>query len=285
MRTAENTACGVRAPHKARLISIIVPQESQTTFTRTMASSLIGKAVSTAGQLAARGLLERVLTFTLNQLLVRFVDPEVFGLASIRFELILSTVLFLSREGLRLAMIRLPQLDLMPKPGEGRAAKDGRQRFINTCWLSAPVGVLFSLGAGLVLWWTTAAGADGGAGKAVGAGADGGASDTARVLAAGMLYCLAAAIESLGEPLYIASLINLRTELRVKAEGTAVIARTVATFLLVVFGGLGVVSFGLAQVVYSLVLVGIYVRAYAQAPEPFPWPSVRPAALESGVLR
>jgi oligosaccharide translocation protein RFT1 len=250
-----------------------------------MASSLIGKAVSTAGQLAARGLLERVLTFTLNQLLVRFVDPEVFGLASIRFELILSTVLFLSREGLRLAMIRLPQLDLMPKPGEGRAAKDGRQRFINTCWLSAPVGVLFSLGAGLVLWWTTAAGADGGAGKAVGAGADGGASDTARVLAAGMLYCLAAAIESLGEPLYIASLINLRTELRVKAEGTAVIARTVATFLLVVFGGLGVVSFGLAQVVYSLVLVGIYVRAYAQAPEPFPWPSVRPAALESGVLR
>ena len=131
-------------------------------FTRTMASSLIGKAVSTAGQLAARGLLERVLTFTLNQLLVRFVDPEVFGLASIRFELILSTVLFLSREGLRLAMIRLPQLDLMPKPGEGRAAKDGRQRFINTCWLSAPVGVLFSLGAGLALWWTTAAGADGG---------------------------------------------------------------------------------------------------------------------------
>ena len=85
-------------------------------------------------------------------------------------ELILSTVLFLSREGLRLAMIRLPQLDLMPKPGEGRAAKDGRQRFVNTCWLSAPVGVLFSLGAGLVLWWTTAAGADGGAGGAVGAG-------------------------------------------------------------------------------------------------------------------
>jgi oligosaccharide translocation protein RFT1 len=49
---------------------------------------------------------QRLITFVLNQLMISFTSPEIFGLAAISFELLLSTLLFLSREGIRLACLR-----------------------------------------------------------------------------------------------------------------------------------------------------------------------------------
>ncbi|PVF94844.1 Rft-1-domain-containing protein [Serendipita vermifera] len=61
-----------------------------------------------ASSLVLLQILTRVVTFLLNQALVRLSTPQVFGTASIQFELLLSTILFISREGVRLALLRSP---------------------------------------------------------------------------------------------------------------------------------------------------------------------------------
>ncbi|RKP13377.1 Rft protein-domain-containing protein [Piptocephalis cylindrospora] len=64
--------------------------------------------------------LSKLLTFTLNQVLYRLTSPTILGLAYVRFDLLLTTLLFLSREGLRCACLRQPLLPLPPRTREER---------------------------------------------------------------------------------------------------------------------------------------------------------------------
>ncbi|WFD21680.1 Oligosaccharide translocation protein rft1 [Malassezia equina] len=64
-----------------------------------------------AGGSSARALLllqigVRLLTFVLNQLLIRTVNPAVFGAANVQLELVLSVVVSLARDGVRAAILR-----------------------------------------------------------------------------------------------------------------------------------------------------------------------------------
>jgi len=43
--------------------------------------------------------IQKVITFTFNNLIVRQTNPQIFGVAAVQLELLLSTMLFLSREG------------------------------------------------------------------------------------------------------------------------------------------------------------------------------------------
>ncbi|EEB89255.1 hypothetical protein MPER_12671, partial [Moniliophthora perniciosa FA553] len=53
-------------------------------------------------------LTSRILTFTLNQALFRLASPETYGVAAIQLEsLMLGTILFLSREGVRGVLLRV----------------------------------------------------------------------------------------------------------------------------------------------------------------------------------
>ena len=71
-------------------------------------SSLLSATLASGSSLVLLQLFSRVVTFVLNQALVRIVSPQVFGTTSIQFELLLSTILFLSREGVRNALLRAP---------------------------------------------------------------------------------------------------------------------------------------------------------------------------------
>ncbi len=48
----------------------------------------------------------RLLTFALNALVARKVGPVLFGVAMVNFYLAYTTILFVAREGLRLACLR-----------------------------------------------------------------------------------------------------------------------------------------------------------------------------------
>ncbi|EPX71582.1 Man5GlcNac2-PP-Dol translocation protein Rft1 [Schizosaccharomyces octosporus yFS286] len=52
--------------------------------------------------------ISRGLTFVLNQLTIRFTSPRAYAYSSIHFEILRSTILFISRESVRLAMQRMP---------------------------------------------------------------------------------------------------------------------------------------------------------------------------------
>lgn len=58
---------------------------------------VVGAAVRGGTGLMLVMVLQRGLNFVLNQLLLRHVDPAVFGIASIPLDLLLNTALFLSR--------------------------------------------------------------------------------------------------------------------------------------------------------------------------------------------
>jgi oligosaccharide translocation protein RFT1 len=64
--------------------------------------------------------LQRIITFAMNQLILHYTTPDVFGFAAVSLELLLSTLLFLSREGIRLACLR-----------EKITTSTGRQAIVN----------------------------------------------------------------------------------------------------------------------------------------------------------
>ena len=84
---------------------------------QTSESSLENAALQSASSLMKLQLLSRMVTFILNQSLVRLASPAVFGTVSIQLELLLNTILFLSREGFRNALLRA-DVDNREKGGE-----------------------------------------------------------------------------------------------------------------------------------------------------------------------
>jgi hypothetical protein len=80
-------------------------------------------------------------------LLLRRVDPAVLGHALLRCDLLLSTTLFLAREGLRLSLVR-------QAPGGDASLRDrrARQALVNLAWLAAPFGVALSLLVAVLDW-------------------------------------------------------------------------------------------------------------------------------------
>lgn len=63
-------------------------------------------AIKSASSLIGLQFLSRLITFVVNQALVRLATPSVYGTVSIQLELLLNTILFLSREGFRNALLR-----------------------------------------------------------------------------------------------------------------------------------------------------------------------------------
>lgn len=78
---------------------------------------LLTQSLSSVRSLIGLQLVSRLVTFVLNQGLVRLASPQAYGTVAVQFELIVSTVLFLSREGVRNSLLRLwPQQTDVHKP-------------------------------------------------------------------------------------------------------------------------------------------------------------------------
>ena len=98
--------------------------------------------MSAGASAAARGakwillfnIFQKLLTFSMNQLTVRYSTPEVFGIAAVQLELLLSTLLFLSREGIRLALLRKVIND-----------KIDLQQFVNISWIPTALVMIFTM--------------------------------------------------------------------------------------------------------------------------------------------
>ncbi|KAI8991366.1 Rft protein-domain-containing protein [Mycotypha africana] len=72
----------------------------------TAEEGLLAATAKGASYLILLQFLSRMLTFSLNQLVLRYVSKATFGMASVNLELLASTILFISREGFRSALVR-----------------------------------------------------------------------------------------------------------------------------------------------------------------------------------
>ncbi|KAG8742087.1 Oligosaccharide translocation protein rft1 [Ceratobasidium sp. 414] len=197
-------------------------------------------SVNSAYSLIALQILSRLATFTLNQILLRLASPKVFGTAAIQLDLLLSTVLFISREGVRNALFRVPR-DSLASPS-----------VVNVSTLPA------LLGAPLAFFIT--------------AGYRAIASEATRAQPhfdlAVSIYAAAAIIDLLSEPLHNRAQGQMRFDLRVKAEGTAIISRSVFTVVALYAAGeqWSLVAFAAGQLAYALTVLGSYIRSFLGEP-------------------
>lgn len=231
----------------------------------------------------------RALTFVLNQLLVRLVSPSIFGLANIQLELLLSTILFLSRDGIRTILIRNDAASTPASASKDAVTnrtgpKRGTTNSVhNIALLPIPIGFLFTVVASSVyaLYISPAA-----------------MRDIPTFYTSIGLYAVGALSELAYEPLLIRAVRLDQPTLRVKAEGAAVFMKvlsTIATILalplwssapssvrsiiedekavaLLAFG-IGQASFGLTMLAVHLAhfvarySVGATLQLYAPLPE------------------
>ncbi|KIY44731.1 Rft-1-domain-containing protein, partial [Fistulina hepatica ATCC 64428] len=184
-------------------------------------------------------LVSRALTFTLNSALLRLASARAYGTAAIQFEFLLSTILFLSREGVRNALLR----SKTPHAASTR----------NVSFIPLLLGLPLSAAA-FVLYPRFAS------------------EETRRqgyFTTAVAIYVIAALAELLCEPMHNLTMAELRTDIRVRAEGFAMTAKTVTTFLVLFYdaraerdGDLALIAFGAGQLCYSCALLLIYIPHY-----------------------
>lgn len=191
----------------------------------TPSPNLLAASLTSISSLVFLQLASRALTFVLNQALVRLATPQTFGTATVQFELLLSTTLFLSREGVRTALLR-----------QRKGAPPNLVR--NISLLPAYVGVPIA-GALAILYSATSAPA---------------ARAQSFFHLSVSIYALAAAIELAAEPLYIRAQNELRVDVRVRAEGAAVFSKTLVTFLGLAWASpeWALVAFAAGQAAYAL---------------------------------
>lgn len=210
---------------------------------------------------AARGtlatLLLRVASFICTQAAFRIADPSVLGRAMIQLDLLLTTVLFVSREGFRLALTR----NLSRGHDATRADED--VAYWNVAWCTVPAATAVST---VALGWHLRRSSP----------ANGFDQD---YYVAGILYCLACCIEGCAEPAVLCSLRRLNVTVKASAEGLATLVKTFTTvillrYILVLDGRTkasewSVTAFGIAQVSYSIVYATVlYAATWSELKRP-----------------
>lgn len=207
----------------------------------TMSQPQLGQSsLANASSLVLLQLFSRTLTFGLNQALVRLATPRTFGTAAIQFELLLSTILFLSREGVRNTLLRSSTKD---KKEDSNVTLTENISLIPV-FLGIPISGITALVYVRSASTTT--------------------SSQPHFHLSVAVYALAAILELLSEPLYIRAQNELRLNIRVRAEGAAVVSKAVVAFLVLALasGEWALVAFAAGQAAYGLSLLVAFWGAY-----------------------
>ena len=221
-------------------------------------SQLLSSSATGAAYLIALQLLSRLLTFGLNQFLLRLTTPEAFGIASVQFELLLNTILFVSREGIRGAVLR--------RPPTADSDTEAKRRLNQICAIPLLPGIPLAVFASYLYARN--------------------AASTVRIQpafgSAVALYALSAVLELLSEPFYLSGQIHLRFKQRIAIEGSAVIAKATTTLFVMLLQSstAPLLAFAIGQLAYAVVLLLRYLYAERTA---FVLPAARYARRSSGI--
>ncbi|KAI9354883.1 Rft protein-domain-containing protein, partial [Zopfochytrium polystomum] len=166
-------------------------------------------------QLVLLQVWSRLATFVLNQLALRFITREVLGIVALEMELLMSTILFLSRECIRMALLRVPKIDLSGVPSRDgkfliipRARYELLQKMVNFAYVPAAIGAVLSVGI-ITLFDLYRPLKEQFYGQIV------------------LIFCLASVVELVAEPMYVLALNGLKFSVRVRIEGAAVFVKCV----------------------------------------------------------
>lgn len=171
----------------------------------------------------------RALTFAVNQILLRFLSPELLGISA-QLELFSISVLFFSRESLRVALQR---------------QASNTQSVVNLAYIAVIIGIPLIYGLGSLYLHAAPVGI----------------SFLRETL---KIYGAAAFIELLSEPAFATAQQKLLYKVRASAETSATIARCLGTCGSAIWASrvgldLGALPFGIGQMAYATVLLATYI--------------------------
>lgn len=208
-----------------------------------MSNNAASTGVASTVYLILIQVVSRGLTFIGNQVLLRYVLPDHLGLA-VQLEALSVSVLYTSRESLRVALQRLPRSKSGPTATSSNTQLQGA---VNACYLVILVG----LSLGLVL----------GTSYILRAGVE--LLRAAHFKFAFWLYTLATVIELFSEPGFVVIQQHALFKVRARAETSAAISRCVGACLsAIVMKRLGiplsVLPFAVGQVCHAASLLVVY---------------------------
>jgi len=189
-------------------------------------SGVLSKTISGAFYLIALQIISRLFTFVLNILMVTSVDTNVLGVYSVQYQLLSSTILFLSRESIRRSCSRI----------DISSSKKNFQSVVNTSWIIIPLGIILSIGFENFFLINT----------------ENEIKGIENYHSGLRLFTLGALIELASEPLYILYQNLLLFKIRTFVEGFALFIKTITTYYFVVIFNDGLKGFGYSQLLYSI---------------------------------
>ena len=217
-------------------------------------ASLLAKSAKGATFLVLLQIASRALTFIVNQILLRYLSPELLGVSS-QLELYAISVLYFSRESLRVALQRLGRDE-----NDARASARRAQEAVNLSYIAVGLGPPLAFAfARLYLRKATPA-----------------ALAVPYIKDSLHLYALATVLELWVEPCFVVAQLQMQYGLRASAETVATIARCVLTCGSAVWASkdgrpVGALSFAFGQLGFAVVLNLVY---YAKL-----WPQTTGFAL------
>lgn len=199
-----------------------------------MSSTAGGNLASNAKWFMIVSVVQKIITFCLNQIMVMSTSPEVLGQAAIQLELLLSTLLFLSREGIRLSVLR----------SRIESKRDFRA-IVNISWVPPCIVLLLVVAISYCKEYLVL-------------------TQDFTIL---YMYSAAAFIECLGESSFNTFQNAANIKPRLSAETTAVFVKSCTTVLCVAYFNLGVKGFAIAQIAYSVVYLVVLLSHIAASTE------------------
>ena len=206
------------------------------------------RILSGAGALLSFQLLSRVITFALNQLLLRFIEPSAFGIVHVQLEFFSSMALFIAREPVRNAVSRITADVESRDAAPNNSVELARMKSaLNLSWIAMVAGslILFALKATFDMVQSPEIEP----------------ASRSRII---HLYMLGIMLELLAEPLYAYLQMAILISDRVTVDLVATIFKGVTSFVLISHYEYTTITstveaFSLSQIVFgTLLVIGYY---------------------------
>jgi oligosaccharide translocation protein RFT1 len=223
-------------------------------------ASLLSTSAGGATLLIALQVGSRALTFVVNQVLLRYLSPELLGIST-QLEVYSISVLFSARESLRVAIQRQPDSDYsvsdkddqqrLPEGHVDGATVAGRtQAIVNLSYISITLGIGFAIA--FARWYLH-----------VLRSGDPTVLDVPYFHESLSLYGVATFFELLSEPCFVVVQHKSAFKIRGAAESVATVLRCLATCGSAIWAArsgrdIGVLPFALGQIIYSISLLFVY---------------------------
>lgn len=228
----------------------------------TKKASLLSTSAGGATLLIALQVSSRALTFIVNQILLRYLSPELLGIST-QLEVYSISVLFSARESLRVAIQRQPDSDgkvsekddekkILDGHVDGESAAGRTQAIVNLSYISIALGIGFA--SVFARWYLHAL-----------RSSDPTVLDVPYFQESLNIYALASFLELLSEPCFVVVQQKSIFKIRGAAESIATVLRCLITCGSAMWAArngqdIGVLPFALGQVTYAVALLLVYCR-------------------------